>query len=160
MKKTIIITSMLIVQLGFAQLTIKKSTIDSGGQIAQNGTTTIISTIGEVVVQENTQGTIHISEGFISPDMQISLSLDNYTALEGISIYPNPTVDFVNIETLNTENINVSLFDLNGRILLNKTFSSNDNKQINMKPYAVSTYLLVVKNVETQKYRAYKIIKK
>ncbi|MCF6183857.1 MAG: T9SS type A sorting domain-containing protein [Bacteroidales bacterium] len=160
MKKIFFITSMLIVQLGFAQLTIKKSSIDSGGQIAQVGTTSMISTIGEVVVQENTQTNIHISEGFISPEMLSSLSIDNYTTLEGISIYPNPTVDFVNIEAVNAGNLNITLFDLNGRILLYKRFISSDSKQINMKPYTAGTYMLVVKNIVTQQYKAYKIIKK
>jgi len=160
MKKTILTFYIsLIVQLGFAQLTIKKSSIDSGGAIAQTGTITMISTIGEVVVQENDNATIHLSEGFISPEIFQSLGLDNYDVLENISVYPNPTADFVRLNCTNNSSYSLRLFDLNGRMLLNKKFEGN-SIQINLSSYAISTYMLVLTDTKNKRYTSFKVIKK
>jgi hypothetical protein len=65
MKAYLTIIALLITYISFGQTAIKKSSIDSGGDISTNGTLKIVYTIGEVALQENTTGNIHISEGFI-----------------------------------------------------------------------------------------------
>ena len=159
MRKTITILFFLIVELGFAQLTIKKSTIDSGGALTQSGQVTMLQTVGEVVVQENTTGTIHISEGFINADVLSALGVENYDFINDISIYPNPTVDLVNIHFENIENYEFLLTDLNGKQLLQQT-KYTDNFQIDLSIYENAVYFLAVINEDTKSYKMFKIIKK
>ncbi len=65
-KQLIIFVAFFSSMFGFSQTVIEKSSIDSGGDNTTVGTTTLLYTIGKVVVQETSNGTIHISEGFIS----------------------------------------------------------------------------------------------
>ena len=64
MRKPFTFLILLTTFVGFSQTVIQKSIIDSGGAGATVGTTTIFYTLGEVAVQENTNGSTHISEGF------------------------------------------------------------------------------------------------
>jgi len=137
MKKTLIIIALLIVELGFSQLTVKKSTIDSGGTITHNGNTTMLYTVGELAVLENVNATISIS---------------------GISVYPNPTINYVNLNFEHQDIYNISIFDINGKQLVSKTVNTN-NYQLDFTHYAQSVYLVVVKNKSNKTYRTFKIIK-
>jgi hypothetical protein len=161
MKKTLIIIALLIVELGFAQLTIEKSSVDSGGTVVTNSSITMIQTIGEVVVQENTTGTLHISEGFISPDMQSVLAVENYASLEGVTIFPNPTIDFVKIHFRNSNsNYFIGVTDSNGKQIATYKTTETNQYSLDMTPYSSGIYLVLVKDLSQQLYKVYKIIKK
>jgi uncharacterized protein YxeA len=160
MKKTLIIIALLIVELGFAQLSIKKSSVDSGGTVVTNSSITIIQTIGEVVVQENTTGTLHISEGFISPDMQSVLAVDNYASLEGVTIFPNPTIDFVKIHFMSNSNYFISLTDSSGKQIAAYNTIETNQYSLDMTSYSSGIYLVLVKDLSKQLYKVYKIVKK
>jgi hypothetical protein len=158
MKKSLIIIALLIVELGFAQLTIKKSSIDSGGATTSSGNTTMIYTIGETVVQENTQGNIHISEGFISPDLQGSLAISNYSTLAGITIFPNPATDYINLAFATDADYSIQIYDINGKSLA--SFQTMEDIRINLSNYSAGNYILLIKDKAKKLYQSYKIIKK
>lgn len=158
MKIQITILAILMSSLGFTQTSIKKSSIDSGGAIAQNGTISILYTVGELAVQETTNGTIHISEGFISPEMLDALDVKSYTSLTGISIFPNPTVDYVTVHFTNSSNYLITITDLTGKKI--NSFTTNDSQfQIEMSNYSNGVYLVLVKDISNKKYKVYKILK-
>jgi len=158
MKIHITILAILMSSLGFAQTRIKKSGIDSGGTIAQNGTISIIYTVGELAVQENTNGTIHISEGFISPEMLDALAVKSFTSLTGISIFPNPTIDYVTVHFTNSSNYLITITDFDGKKI--NSFTTNDSQfQIEMSNYSNGVYLVLVKDISNKKYKVYKILK-
>jgi len=159
MKKSLIIITLFIVQLGFAQLTIKKSSIDSGGMLSHNGNTTILYTLGELSVAENTNANISISEGFINPQMLQSLQVADFGILTGISIYPNPTVDYVNLSFTETGIYDISIFDINGKQLVSKTIDA-DNCKLDFANYKQAVYVLLVKNKSSKLYKTFKIIKR
>ena len=158
MKKILIIIALLIAELGFSQLTIKKSSIDSGGATTSSGNTTMIYTIGETVVQENTQGNIYISEGFISPEMQESLAVSNYSALAGITIFPNPATDFVNLAFVTDADYSIQVYDVSGKSLA--SFQTAEDIRINLSNYSAGNYILLIKDEAKKLYQSYKIIKK
>lgn len=59
---------------------------------------------------------------------------------EGITIYPNPTADTLNFSLAGLENKQVTVVDINGRIVLNTTISQNrsiDVSQLNAGAYFV-----------------------
>lgn len=70
-------------------------------------------------------------------------------------IFPNPTTDFLNIESPFEQNFSIKLFDLQGKILLDEENASN---KINLNQLNPGLYILKIKlNDETS---TYKILKK
>jgi len=115
---------MLLLALPIASQSIKKSSIDSGGASTVVNNIQIIYTIGEVVVRETSTPTISVSEGFINPELNSTLSTyDHQISHSNIIIYPNPTNQFINIAT-DIPLTKVELFDILGRsIFQSKTIS-------------------------------------
>ena len=157
MNKYITLILLLIVGLGNAQTTIKKSTIASGGNTAMQGNITLISNIGEVAIREQSNANINISEGFISPDIFQVLGVEDMGELTGIQIYPNPAIDYVKVLFAEEGNYQVDLFDLNGKHISSFSADNNIEKIINLKHLQAGTYLLLVKKNKQRK--VYKIIK-
>src|SRR5690606_12724987 len=101
--------------------TIEKFSIDSGGNISSISNITMLYTIGEVNVQELNAGNILLSEGFISPDFGETLNI-GYEDSTGnqLLLYPNPTKDLVIIDNLPHGEIQMIVFDVNGKELVSK----------------------------------------
>jgi len=77
-----------------------------------------------------------------------------------ISVYPNPSVDELNLEIdkLNIANLTFQLFDINGKSI-SKEASLVKKSSIDMKPFASGTYLLVI-NQEKKLLKSYRVVKK
>ncbi|MFB9054800.1 leucine-rich repeat domain-containing protein [Formosa undariae] len=86
----------------------------------------------------------NIIEGEMPP--LVTLSTDDVVAQElGFSIYPNPTSDFVFIKnTQLTSNAELTVFDLNGRLLLSREVN-NVVSEINISNLTAGIYLLKIK---------------
>ena len=160
MKKLTTILVLLITFSSFSQTNIKKSSIDSGGTISSNGNIELIYSIGEVVVQETTLGNIYISEGFINKNMTASLDLESYTNLEGVTVFPNPTIDYINIHFSDRANYNISIFDYAGKQLEQINTNQSSKLSIDMTTYNKGIYLVLLKDASTQQFKSYRIIKK
>lgn len=63
--------------------------------------------------------------------------------LENVKIFPNPTHNTVSISLPNVEDTKISVYDLNGRLLLEQSHTSAQIN-INLATYAVGVYLLKV----------------
>lgn len=118
MKTYLTIIALLIAFAGYGQTTIKKNSIDSGGDISTNGMLKIVYTIGEVALQENTTGNIYISEGFISVNSLVSLDIENYSLLSDMNIYPNPAHNFIIVESKTLKVESLQILDITGKIVL------------------------------------------
>ena len=67
--------------------------------------------------------------------------------VKNIQIYPNPTSDqlFVNIDLPSIENTEIQLFNLDGRLLLNKNISASQNQiELNVSNFANGIYILKI----------------
>jgi hypothetical protein len=60
----------------------------------------------------------------------------------GISFYPNPTSDFIHFKGLNSETLNVSVFDVLGKQLISKTI--DNNKSLDVSELASGIYTIRV----------------
>ena len=75
------------------------------------------------------------------------------TNLEGVSIYPNPTASILNIK-MNQDNSEVSLVDVNGRVVLSQKFAEATTAVFNVADLASGVYFVqIVSNgtIETMK---------
>ena len=72
-----------------------------------------------------------------------TLSTQDFQLSNVISVFPNPTVDNVTIKIndINFKSIEVSIYDLSGRIIHNSNHTSNKFK-ISMLPFSKGVYYL------------------
>ena len=84
-------------------------------------------------------------DNFITSDGTVSA--DDIFEENLFDIYPNPTSDFIFIENNNTEEFEVSVFDLFGKRIYNDVFS-NSHEQINLAGLANGVYLVEIRNGE------------
>jgi hypothetical protein len=145
MKKYITLVVLLVMSSSYGQMTIKKSTISTGGETTTVGSKRIIYTVVETAVQEQTQCAKHLSEGFISPFIISSVGIKDYIKLEGVNIFPNPTTNFVNILFKEEGNYEYHLFDMRGKELLTKK-STGIEKRLNLSNIASGIYMLAIIN--------------
>ena len=160
MKTIIIILSLLLSISGFGQTVITKSNISSGGGTATAGTTRIIYTVGEVAVNETTQGTVHISEGFINSEFVNETGLSDYRQNElNVSVFPNPAKDFVNVKFPDTKSYEIDLYSADGKIIT--TYTTNSTiEQIPVNNLSSGEYLMIVKNTSEKTFKTFNLIKK
>ncbi len=155
MKRASILIALFIVYSGVSQTTLVKSSIDNGGATEKAGTTQILYTIGESVVQEQSNGNGHLSEGFISPKLLRSVGVKEFYPLEGVSVYPNPTIDFINISS--TEDVVIQIYDYKAKLLITKSSQGKNRTTIDLSKYRRGIYIVTVKNKE--KAEVFKIVK-
>jgi hypothetical protein len=74
-----------------------------------------------------------------------------------INIYPNPSSDFVNISNIENKEIEYSLVDMNGKIIVQGRVGAQSVKQINLKYYSNGVY--VFKIIQPDKVQEVKLIK-
>ena len=144
---------------GFSQTAIKKSSISSGGNLSMVNNTQVIFSIGETAVQENTQSSIHLSEGFIGPDLRQSLGITDEVLFNGFKVFPNPTADLIHINFVKSSDYSLQVSDMNGKILLAKNTTQLTNT-LDISRLARGTYLLLLKDTANHAFNVLKIEKK
>ncbi len=158
MKALITLTAVLFYFTAVAQVEITKSCISTGGGTATTGNTDIVSGLGEVAVNEATQGTVHISEGFINPGTMATAGVENY-ARGGfmLHVFPNPATDYIRIQFDDACTYQILLFDLQGHEW-NRISGAGKESTLTITTLPPGEYMLLVKNLTDKKYRAFKII--
>jgi len=106
-------------------------------------------------------GTIDIIDNPDTNTQHVFVEGDNELAvtdfeINGISLYPNPTSDILNFSIKNLEGSPVTVIDLNGRVVLNTTVSTDNN--INIENLIKGVYFVQLE-VENKAVN-YKVIKK
>jgi hypothetical protein len=143
MKKIITIIAVISISFGFGQTAIKKSSLSTGGGSHTVGNTTLTYAVGEVAVQENSVGTVQLSEGFIGPDL-MALGVEDYGQLQGVNIYPNPVQTDLNIILPESNNYELYLYDLNGKQLINTTVENDNQVVLDLSLQKTGMYLLLI----------------
>ena len=159
MKTILSILAFLTISFSFGQTAIKKSSISSGGGVVTQGTTTMVYTIGEIAVQENTVGTTHLSEGFIGPDMTALLGIEDYTELAGIKAFPNPVQDNLTVALADYNNYEIHLFDLNGKEIISVNVEDDNQSVLNLSQLKTGMYILTVIDRDNKQAKTLKIQK-
>jgi hypothetical protein len=159
MKTILSILAFLTISFSFGQTAIKKSSISSGGGVVTQGTTTMVYTIGEIAIQENTVGTTHLSEGFIGPDLTALLGIEDYTELAGIKAFPNPVQDNLTVALADYNNYEIHLFDLNGKEIISVNVEDDNQSVLNLSQLKTGMYILTVIDRDNKQAKTLKIQK-
>jgi hypothetical protein len=85
------------------------------------------------------------------------LGVGDRNMLNAIKVYPNPTDGQVSIMLPSANEVKITVYDLNGRLLLNK-INTSDNFILNLDQYEAGVYVLKIKMGQNETVK--RIIKK
>ncbi len=157
MKSFILLSVFLLFMAG--STTAQKVVAANGGTATVNGYE-VSWTIGEPITETVTDGTTTLTQGFQQSKLTVT-AIDELreTGVE-VKVYPNPTQDFVTIHFSKTmEKPMYMLFDLSGKLLVQKNIESTDAK-IDMTRFAEGAYILKLNHRGSQPLQTFKIIKR
>jgi hypothetical protein len=123
-------------------------------------------TLGEVITETVSNTNYTLTQGFQQPHYNITGIPDDPTVknepLGDISIYPNPVGDQLNVsfKDMNQNNVIITLFDLNGKILLNEIAENTTSiKQLNMTYVAKGNYVIRFASKDGKYLKSFKVVK-
>ena len=133
--------------------------VGTDGGFAGNNQFSLSYTIGEVVTEFGVDSTnnVHLTQGFQQSYISIVSVEDHLIDIE-INVYPNPAVDFLNVQISDLTDVeNYSLFDMSGKLIENKPIPSKQFK-IGFQQVSMGTYFIVFSNKE-KKLKTLKVLK-
>jgi hypothetical protein len=103
-----------------------QNVISSQGDSYNDSSASIDFTIGEVVTSTVTNSERSLTQGFHQTNWSF-VSIENHVPSYEAIVFPNPTEDFLNIKAISFKNINYSLFDEMGKLVLSGRLYSKKN---------------------------------
>ena len=141
----------------FASLAVTaQEVVATQGGSYSNASANIDFTIGEVIIDTGTDGTNDLTQGFHQTNWNI-LGFEDYAPNYQATIFPNPTSDVLNIKTNSFENVTYTLYDAQGKLVMQNILSAEQNP-IQVSQLAPGSYSLTLNN-ETQNLKTFKLIK-
>jgi hypothetical protein len=152
MKKiTLVLFSLLAAGIVLAQ-----EVVSTQGDSYSIASASIDFTIGEVVINTGTDGTNDLTQGFHQTNWNF-LGVEDFAPNYEAIIYPNPTEDVLNIRTSTFENVRYTLYDAQGKLVMQNILSA-EQTPIQVSQLAPGSYSLTLNN-ETQNLKTFKLIK-
>lgn len=130
--------------------------VSTQGDSYSNGSGSIDFTLGEVIIETGTDGTNDLTQGFHQTNWNF-LGVDDFDPNYQAVIFPNPTEDVLNIRTSTFENVTYTLYDAQGKIVMQDVLSA-EQTPIQVSQLALGNYSLTLNN-ETQNLKTFKLIK-
>jgi hypothetical protein len=130
--------------------------ISSQGESYTNSNGSIDFTIGEVIINTETNGTNGITQGFHQTNW-VFVGLDDYVSAFDVSVFPNPSEDVLHINTSSFENVSYTLFDAAGKMILQDKLSE-EQTQIHVSHLSPGNYTLTIQST-TQNLKSFKLTK-
>lgn len=153
-----------MIAVGFSGIGLTYSQSLSPQVIASSGTTFTSAssqlefTIGEPLTATLTSGGNTVTQGFHQPNIQVS-SIENNNSEYSFTLYPNPAEEFVTVESNKEKDMQVHVFDANGKaILISNVFQQKIT--IDLQTLAAGTYLLRITTKDGLPLHSYRVIKK
>jgi hypothetical protein len=154
-KKTI--TSITFLLLGLGGLYAQESPTTAGGEATGTGGTASYS-VGQVVYTTAIGTNGSLAQGVQQPyEISTTVGIKETAITLELSVYPNPTTDYLTLKVEDNTELNYQLYDLQGKVIENKKVSSTTTS-INVENLSKAIYFLnVTKNNRIVK--TFKIIK-
>ena len=141
----------------FASLAVTaQEVVGTQGDSYSNASANIDFTIGEVIINTGTDGTNDLTQGFHQTNWNF-LGVEDFAPNYEASIFPNPTSDVLNIRTSSFENVTYTLYDAQGKLVMQNILSA-EQTPIQVSQLDPGSYSLTLNN-ETQNLKTFKLIK-
>ena len=154
-KKTI--TSIAFLLLGLGGLHAQEIPTATGGEATGTGGTASYS-VGQVVYTTAIGTNGSVAQGVQQPyEISTTVGINETSINLELSVYPNPTTNYLTLKTDDNSNLSYQLNDMQGKIIDTKTVNSNTTSlSLAGQPTAIY-FLNVVKN--NQIVKTFKIVK-
>ena len=154
-KKTI--TSITFLLLGLGGLHAQETVTTSGGDATGTGGTASYS-VGQVIYTTATGTNGSIAQGVQQPyEIAVTTGVNKTTINLELSVYPNPTTDYLTLKVEDNTELNYQIYDNHGKVIANKKVTATTST-INLESLPKATYFLNVVN-NSQVLKTFKIIK-
>ncbi len=150
-KNTLVLLSLFMTLFLSAQ-----EVVSVQGDSYSNASANIHFTIGELVINTVTDGTNDITQGFHQTNWNF-VGLEDYAPNYEVTIFPNPTEDILNIITSEFENMTYSLYDAQGKLVIQNILSA-EQTSIQVGQLAQGSYALIL-NKEKQNLKTFNLVK-
>ena len=145
-----------LLALSSALKTTAQEVVATQGDSYSNTTANIDFTIGEVIIDTGSDGNNYITQGFHQSSWNFT-GLEDYAPNYEVSIFPNPTSEILNIKTSVFENVTYTLYDAQGKLILQDKLSS-EQTPIKVSQLAPGNYSITLTN-EIQNLKTFKLVK-
>ena len=150
-KNKLVLFSLLCIGSASAQ-----EVVATQGDSYSNASGNIDFTVGEVIIATGTDGTNDITQGFHQTNWNF-VGVEDHAPNYQATIFPNPTEDVLNIRTSTFENVTYTLYDAQGKLVLQDILSA-EQTPIQVSQLAPGSYSLTLNN-ETQNLKTFKLVK-
>jgi hypothetical protein len=135
---------------------IQRQTISSTGGYFTSYGHLIRQTIGQPYnTKTSNQNNISYRPGFQQPVFQIEILLSNLK----LTIFPNPSSDFVNIESsVVLRGVKLDVFDNLGQLVFTSNFETLKSYKLNCTSYSSGVYIINIKSIADKKSLSAKLI--
>ena len=130
--------------------------LSTQGDSYSNASSNIDFTIGEVIINTGTDGTVDLTQGFHQTNWNF-VGMEEYSPGFKASVFPNPTSEVLNIRTSSFENVRYTLYNAQGKLLIQDILSA-EQTPIQVGQLAPGSYSIILNN-QTQNLKTFKLIK-
>ena len=158
MRTLFLIANMLFV-VSLCSQNLDHFVIGTDGGYAGNNQFSLSYTIGEIVTElgNDTVNNIDLTQGFQQAYISI-VSTENHIADIDISVFPNPAVNYLNVNISDLSKVkSYAMYDMSGKLLLQHEIISNQF-EVSFSNFSSGNYLLIFKN-DQQKLKTLKVQK-
>jgi hypothetical protein len=158
--KRLKLSAVLMFGLGLTGLQAQESVNATGGNASGSGGSASYS-VGQVVYTAN-----HVTNGSVAQGVQQPYEISTVTGIEEakginllVSVYPNPTTDYLtlSIEEFEISNLSYQLYNMNGMLLQNEKITGN-KASIVMRNLLPANYFVKVLQ-GSKEVKTFKIVK-
>jgi hypothetical protein len=141
---------LLVFMAGFCVTTTQaqQQVVATSGNAVQNSSGSISWTLGEPVVATLTTSNDVLNQGFQQSALSVMTEIHNNPVIK-VSVWPNPTTEWVKISLENPENIRYQLYDLQGKLLASENVIDKIT-EIDFSSFAAGTYLIKLIQAEKE----------
>jgi hypothetical protein len=152
---------LLLTSFPFISSYSQENILASGGTATGSGGTSSYS-VGEIFIGTQTGTNGSVAQGTQQPFEISTLGNDEFPQINlEMSVYPNPTIDKLNLLIGNKEwsNLTYQFFDISGKIISENQKITASETPVSMQSFSQGIYFLVVKDSK-KTVKTFKIIKK
>jgi hypothetical protein len=160
-------TRLLFIMLFFFLLkginaqSLEPKVIATSGVFAISATCSMTWTLGEVMTDTYSSSGNFLTQGFNQPDTDFVTALTNIHSEEDITVYPNPTINYITIDLQDAPgNHTIYLYNVLGQLIIEENIPTGQQQfRISTGDLANGLYLLNIINTDINSSSSFKISK-
>lgn len=145
------------IYMTFITLLNAQQVVSTGGDYMENTTGSISFTIGEMVIETLDNETNCLTQGFQQTILDVYTFNEKPTDELNITIYPNPTRDYIKVKTDSNESLKYQLCNMNGELMRQGDIREKESS-ISFLEYKPAIYLLRILG-KNNKVKVFQVIK-